>query len=209
MAGAVLQGISVIFRPSDRLVGGRESVIDMPESISRLESSALSPDHPIEDTSLIYTDDLEETDQQRERTAGLATSPVPLPSTQSVRALHHYNLYAPARSRTRAFECVRARSTAGRWFQSAARFRIRAAAAGRLRAPERRRAPRAAGRPAAAPPDRVFLSLSCIALFVIVLHCFHCLSLSCIFYCIWTPQYFDLLFVRCVHLDSTMRVLDD
>ena len=35
----------------------------MPESISRLESSALSPDHPIEDTSLIYTDDLEETDQ--------------------------------------------------------------------------------------------------------------------------------------------------
>ena len=63
MAGAVLHGVSVIFRPSDRLVGGRESVIDMPESISRLEPSALSPDHPIEDTSLIYTDDLEETDQ--------------------------------------------------------------------------------------------------------------------------------------------------
>ena len=91
----------------------------------------------------------------RARTAELATSPVPLPSTQSVRALHHYNLYAPARSRTRAFECVRARSTAGRWFQSAARFRIGAAAAGSLRAPERWRAPRAAGRPAAAPPDRV------------------------------------------------------
>ena len=177
MAGAVLQGISVIFRPSDRLVGGRESVIDMPESISRLESSALSPDHPIEDTSLIYTDDLEETDQQRERTAGLATSPVPLPSTQSVRALHHYNLYAPARSRTRAFECVRARSTACRWFQSAARFRIRAPAAG---------------------PAACARRIS-----------FHCLSLSCIVYCIWTSQYFDLLFVHCVHLDLTMRVLDD
>ena len=79
--------------------------------------------------------------------------------------------------RRAAFECVRARSTACRWFQSAARFRIRAPAAG---------------------PAACARRIS-----------FHCLSLSCIVYCIWTSQYFDLLFVHCVHLDLTMRVLDD